>query len=485
MQNFQTKKPNIKQMIFWGVVLALLVAVMFATRSFVRCFTLFNLAGAPPADCGTVSQVNGPTIATPEPNAPSEAKPTPTLEASIPDANLPPVWDGASRVNILFVGLDAGEAEDVTTIAADRVGPSRSDTMILFSIDPVSKSVSMVSIPRDLWVDIPGFNYGKINTAYYLGDAYKLPGGGPVLAMKTVEQVLGVPVQYYAQVDFMTFVRMIDEIGGIDVNVKQRVKIDPIGPGADDRYISRGLKHFDGMLALAYARARNTENGDADRSRRQQEVIYAIRDKVLDPYYFPTLITQAPGLYNEMSAGINTNLTLDDLLQLAMLGREIPRNAIKTGIISTDNNMAIDAKSPDGLAILKPVPDKIRALRDELFNTGGAMVPMAQGEPLDLVKAEGARIAVLNGTYTLGIASETANFLLAQGFNVVKAESASILPGQTLIIIHNGGPYALRAIVQIFNIGTTQRIRFDFNAQADSDIEIIIGDDWAANNPMP
>jgi anionic cell wall polymer biosynthesis LytR-Cps2A-Psr (LCP) family protein len=93
-------------------------------------------------------------------------------------------------------------------------GPPRTDTMILFTIDPVNLKAGMISIPRDLWVNIPGFDYGRINTAYMLAEGNNLPGGGPQLAADTVEAFLGVPVDYYAQIDFSAFIRFIDEIGG-------------------------------------------------------------------------------------------------------------------------------------------------------------------------------------------------------------------------------------------------------------------------------
>ncbi len=117
-------------------------------------------------------------------------------------------WDGAARVTILLLGLDYRDWE-----ARDKY--SRSDTMILLTLDPLTNTAGILSIPRDMWVAIPGFKHGKINTAYYLGDAYQLPGGGPALAVKTVESFLGIPINYYAQIDFQSFVRFIDEIGGV------------------------------------------------------------------------------------------------------------------------------------------------------------------------------------------------------------------------------------------------------------------------------
>ncbi|NOH04392.1 MAG: LCP family protein [Chloroflexi bacterium] len=106
--------------------------------------------------------------------------------------------------------------------------------MILFTIDPGSKTAGMLSIPRDMWVNIPGFGYSRINTAYPSGEGARSPGGGPELAKKTVSQFLGVPVHYYVQVDFNVFVRMVDElvkIGGcIYVQPTEKMTLDPIGP---------------------------------------------------------------------------------------------------------------------------------------------------------------------------------------------------------------------------------------------------------------
>ncbi|MBT7818181.1 MAG: hypothetical protein HN672_02390, partial [Chloroflexi bacterium] len=130
-------------------------------------------------------------------------------------------WNGNDRVTLLLLGLDYRDVSSGETA-------SRSDTMILLTIDPISKEAGMLSVPRDLWANIPGFNPGKINTAYYLGDIYKLPGGGPKLAIDTIEQTIGVPIDYYAQIDFSTFERFIDLIGGITIDVKTPLRIDPI-----------------------------------------------------------------------------------------------------------------------------------------------------------------------------------------------------------------------------------------------------------------
>ena len=159
------------------------------------------------------------------------AQGTPMPDSDLPLGDQPEIssleltpWDGAGRVTILMLGLDYRDW------ASDE-GPSRSDTMILLTLDPLNQTAGMLSIPRDMWVAIPGFKHGKINTAYYLGDAYKLPGGGPGLAVQTVEQFLGIPINYYAQVDFGAFVRFIDEIGGVKIDVPAAITVDLLGSG--------------------------------------------------------------------------------------------------------------------------------------------------------------------------------------------------------------------------------------------------------------
>ena len=152
-------------------------------------------------------------------------------------------------------------------------GPRFSDTMILVTIDPISRNIGVLSIRRDLWVNVPGYDYNKINKAYFLGEAYDLPGGGPALAMETVEQFLGVPIQYYAEVNFDAFVKLIDEIDGVKLDIKERILIDPIG---DDEplYLEPGVQTLPGVYALSYARVRKTAGDDVARGSRQMEVDY-------------------------------------------------------------------------------------------------------------------------------------------------------------------------------------------------------------------
>lgn len=288
----------------------------------------------------------------------------PTATQPIPEAT-PVPWDGNSRVTILLMGLDYRDWQA-------GLGAPRSDTMMLLSVDPISKSVSMLSIPRDLWVEIPGFTHNRINTAYSFGEGSRLPGGGPALAMRTVESVVGVPIQYYAVVDFATFERLIDEIGGIDVLVQERIKISPIGRLS--RWLDPKPYHLDGAEALAYARTRRGGGGDFSRAERQQQVALAILDRVIGFEMIPRLVARAPALYQELSAGVRTNLSLEQMIALAWMATRIPKENIQQAVIQPPGMVGFYTR-PDGAQVLRPVPDAIRELRDRLFVDTSAIVP--------------------------------------------------------------------------------------------------------------
>jgi LCP family protein required for cell wall assembly len=355
--------------------------------------------------------------------------------------------------------------------------------MILLTIDPSSKTAGVLSIPRDMWVNIPGYGYGKINTAYYLGEANKLPGGGPALAMKTVEQFIGVPIQYYAQVDFNTFVDIINYLGGIDVQVDQKLILDPLGPGADKVVLNAGYKHIDGQRALAFARTRKTQGGDVDRAKRQQQVILGIRNRVLDPKFFPQLVARAPALYAELQQGIHTNLALNDAIRLAVLAQDIPVDQIKMGVI--DYTMMTIGKSPDGLDINKPITDKIRELRDEIFSSNGAVSPKATGDLGALMRADGARVRVLNGSVANGIAGTTQQYLISQGVNVTDVGNADQIYSRSVIVVYTDKLYTMRYLANLFGVNSSGQIAIKYDPTSPVDVALIIGNDWANSNPMP
>ncbi len=398
---------------------------------------------------------------TPNPNAPSSQ---PTLTP----------WDGASRVTVLLIGLDYRDWQSGE-------GASRSDTMILLTLDPLTKTAGMLSIPRDMWVAIPGFQHGKINTAYYLGEAYQLPGGGPGLAVKTVEQFLGVPINYYAQIDFGAFVKFIDELGGVKIDVPNKITVDLLGSGSSTKKtLQPGVQVLPGEWALAYARNRYTEGGDFDRAKRQQQVILGIRDRILSLDMLPTLIQKAPSLYQQLSSGVHTNLTLDQVAKLALLAKDVPADSIKQGVLG--EKYVLFGTSPDGLSIVIPLPDKIHTLRDEIFATSGSLSPQTPGDNTARMQAEAATVAVYNGSGSGDLDSRTADLLRGQGMNVVTTGTANQHYANTTVVDHTGNPFTLRYLVDLMGI-SEYRVELAYDPSSPIGVEVFLGDDWARNMP--
>ncbi|HOJ01946.1 MAG TPA: LCP family protein [Anaerolineaceae bacterium] len=450
------KTVRLITIIFLILAIAAGVYLYGFVANFVKEMTIVNLPGAPVLDQSQSS--NG----TPQPTA--ELLAQPTIEP----------WDGISRINVLFLGLDYRDWEAGET--------PRSDTMILFSIDPSSSTASMLSIPRDLWVNIPDFGYYKINEAYFLGEGSHLPGGGPQLAVTTVEEFLGVPIQYYAQVDFSAFISFIDEIGGIKITPTVDVKVEEFG-SEYHQYLKAGEQYtLPGSLALSYARDRYTGDGDFGRASRQQQVIMAIIDRITQYNQLPTLIARAPALYASLSSGIRTNMDLSTLVKVASLMINIPPASFQKAIIGTD--MVIMTKSPSGLDILKPINDKIRELRDQLFTSGGSLGPLAgAASGSTLVRDEAATVLVQNSTQDATITSRTIAYLQQQGINTVEAASSQLgMP--TTIVVYHSKPHTVAYLASLMNVASTN-IQFSYDPASAVDIAILIGSDWVASATIP
>jgi polyisoprenyl-teichoic acid--peptidoglycan teichoic acid transferase len=161
-----------------------------------------------------------------------------------------------------------------------------------------------------------------------------------------VEEFLGVPIHFYAQIDFYAFEQFINELDGVTIDVPYEIRVDPLGPG-NTVILEPGEQVLDGPLALAYARARYTDGGDFDRAQRQQQVIMALRSRILRVDRLPIVISRAPRIYQELASGINTNMDLDQAIQLAWLAQQIPLENIQRGVISPPDQVIL-AKSPDG-----------------------------------------------------------------------------------------------------------------------------------------
>lgn len=267
-------------------------------------------------------------------------------------------WQGNEPFTVLVMGMDKRPGEFGMSF--------RTDTMILIRLNPVENRVGILSIPRDLYVEIPP-NYGvqKINTAYGLGEL-EGPGGGPRLAMQTVQYNFGIHVNEFVVVDFNSFTRIIDLIGGVYVEVPYAIN-DPQYPdmnyGYDPFYIAAGWQHLDGETALKYARTRHSSD-DIDRGRRQQQVLYAIRDRVTTFDLIPQLAPQAYSLWSELRQGIDTGLTLDQILELAWWVKDVPSNNYTNRVLGWEYVESINYNGQD---ILIPIRSKLAPLMTEVF----------------------------------------------------------------------------------------------------------------------
>jgi LCP family protein required for cell wall assembly len=396
---------------------------------------------------------------------------TPTPQASLlSPAGLQP-WQGSERVTILLMGNDQRCEEE---------GPTRTDSLMVVSFDPLSKTASAVSLPRDSWVQIPGFDVDRINMAHYNGEAYEYPGGGPALTQRAAEAFLGIPIDYYLAINFDAFVQMVDIIGGIDIQVPETIS-DPNYP--DDCYGYAGFhvdagwyEGFDGQATLKYARSRATEGGDVDRAARQQAVLLAIREKVLRLNMLPQLIRRAPQLWQALQDNVSTNLTDTQLIQLALLVQEIPTESIETAVL--DFNYMYNEVTPDGRQVLVPNRDAIRQLRRTLFPPAALPLPEVENL-LEVMQAEKARVAVFNGTSTPGLAGSTRDWLIARGVDVVEvgdADSAEI--PATSIIDYGDHPYTRQYLLHEMGLHALDARQSSQQPLSDFDILITVGTDW-------
>jgi len=303
---------------------------------------------------------------TPFPTATAYIEPTatvsfdqlfPTLAAPPAQAlnpeSLPPLTTNNETINFLLIGSDK------------RPGSSyRTDTLVVAIIWPKDGQVSLISIPRDLWIYIPTVGMQRINTAYQSGELEGYPGGGPGLLQETISYNLGIRIDHSAMVDFDGFRRIVDTLGGVDVPVACPYTdwrlIDPsYDPENENNWwlytVGPGQVHMDGDLALWYARSRSKSN-DFDRGRRQQEVLRTIFQKALQTNTF----SKIPQLYNDFSSTVITDLDLGDLLSLAPYAVNFTNANIRGFYIRPP--YVTSWTTPGGAAVLLPNQETLRQM---------------------------------------------------------------------------------------------------------------------------
>jgi len=327
-------------------------------------------------------------------NLPSPA-PLPTLDL---DLQLTPVapLDDQETVNFLLIGSDRRPG-----------GSFRTDTMVIAMLRPQEGQVSMISIPRDLWVYIPSSGNQRINTAYQTGEIYGYPGGGPGLLKETILYNLGIQIDHTAMVEFDGFRHIVDTLGGIDVPVACPYTdwrlIDPsYDPNVEANWwlytVGPGVVHMDGDLALWYARSRS-KSSDFDRGRRQQETLRAIYARVLQT----GTISRIPALYKDLTSIVETDITLTQMLQLALYAPKLTNANFRSYYIRPP--LVTSWITPGGAYVLLPNEGPMSQMLQE------AMAPSQRA-----VERESIIIEVQNGTPFEGWAELAASRLNYAGF---------------------------------------------------------------------
>ncbi|MDX1992353.1 MAG: LCP family protein [bacterium] len=396
--------------------------------------------------------------------------PTPTFD---PLGDIQP-WNDPRRVTILLMGIDQRGSE------YDRENAHFTDTMILVQIDPVGKRMGVLSIPRDLWVRIPGYDYGRINTANYLGDINQLPDGGPGLAMETIRRNIGVSVDYYARINFDVFLTIVDTVApdGVEIEVTELID-DPDYPDAGFGTIpvrfEPGVEVMNAERLLQYARTRATDDSDFGRARRQQQVLRALQAEVLSAGGLLNAITQIPTLYSELAGSYETNAPLDEILRLARLVAEIPSEAITFGQIGPAQ--VEFAVTGDGTQqILIPRQEGIARVVQSTFDP---QPELSQGDLRLRAEQEAASIVVFNNAGVPGLAQQTSTWLNSQNVDVAGLGNIDPAAGApTTIRDYGNKPYTAQYLAQLLGLSEDRIIAGDrSDGLTTADIMIVAGPD--------
>ena len=320
--------------------------------------------------------------------------PQPTIDVSSSDSQI--FNNGQDTVNFLLIGSDK------------RSGTSfRTDTMVIAILRPKEGQVSLISIPRDLWVSIPGWENQRINTAYQHGELIGYPGGGPGLLKDTIQYNLGIRIDHTAMVDFDGFRKIVDTLGGVDVPVSCPYTdwhlIDPtFNPEIEANWslftVESGVIHMDGDLALWYARSRQ-KSSDFDRGRRQQEVLRALFNQALQT----DSLKRIPDLYNNLKDSVMTDLGLGDILQLSLYAPKMTSADIRSYYIRPP--YVSSWITEQGAYVLLPNTDLLPQLLTE-----------AMSASTTTVQRQAITIDVMNGTSIPGYETLAATRLNYAGY---------------------------------------------------------------------
>lgn len=381
--------------------------------------------------------------------------------------------EGDSRINILLLGI-GGPGHD---------GADLTDTIMLASIDPINNKVDLISIPRDLWVHIPGNGNQKINAAYAFGKEQskaKTDTGqeedGIALLDKTLQPVLdGVPIHYHVLLDFQAFQQMVDAVGGITVNVPETLYDPTIAwQNHGNPVIARkGVQEFNGAQALLYARSRETSS-DFARAERQRLIIAAIKQKVFSAGTFtnPFAISN---LLNSLGQNVYTDFDTTSVKCLYHQVSTIPSSAIASLDMVTPPNDLLTTGNMNGLSIVEP--------KAGLYNYTAIHTFLHSSLIDGFITKENAQVEIYNATGASGLATSEAKLLKSYGYNigtVDNAPNASDPTTTTLVDLSKGtDKYTLNYLERRFGVTATTKVpsQYGITPPQGAKFVIILGED--------
>jgi len=441
----------------------------------------------------TVATIDPMVIAaTPDPLATITQDIASIAAAPTQDAFITQKWEDPRQVRILLLGIDQRNA------AFETEKVFRSDTMILVNIDPVRKTVGVLSFPRDLYVTIPGAGKERINAAMRIGDLIAYPGGGgPALAAETIAANFGVRVDYYVVVNFSLFESVVDTLApdGVEICIAEAIH-DPyypdVGYGIMDVKFEPGCQALKAERLLQFARTRHG-NSDFDRAKRQQQTLEAVRAELLNAGGITRFVTQIPTLWNELKANYRTNLTLDQIIRLGNLLMEVPRENIHYATIDVGD--VTFGKSDAGDDVLIPIMSDITTLIESvLYPDIAGSAPSSTGDTgttstntvttgssadlLTKMQSENAPIYAYNGTDIGGLAAKTQEWLIGKGVKVSGVGNDPNHGGQPTVIRDYGGraPNTALYLAQLMGI-PADRIQPGVDGLVSNGIVIVAGPD--------
>ncbi len=397
------------------------------------------------------------------------------------------VGETKDRVNILIIGIGG----------AHHQGGSLADTIILGAFRPSTKEAAMLSLPRDLSIPTERSGWIKINAVHAFAEAKEPNSGGRVMA-ENLSQLLDLEIHYYAVVDFTGFEKIIDEFGGVEVEVerdlidyrypiKGKEYVYPIENRFETLKIKKGLRQMDGELALKYARSRHAlgiEGSDFARSRRQQKIITALKEKVfeLNTFLNPKRISALLDAYQNH---IRTNLTIGEIIRLAKLGREVEANSVINYTLSDGPSGLLYPKIINESYVLLPKNNdfsKIKKLWENIFynpekieETEPAAQPSEDSSPSEQTKpsreiSDNPTIEIQNGTWITGWAGQEKETLSDWGFQILAAINADSHDYQETIIYDLSGgmfPKAVEKLEARYSCSSTKKIPIGLDSRAD------------------